>query len=222
MWNIGNIVRKIFIICAYGILGLIFAACANNLQMGYYSTLEPEYRFNVNAPVVLWHDPGDLVSAYYVDLIIYELQTRGFNSVYKQSEISDKTARNLVHFRLYKDIRADPVVNYNYSVINDGVISSCYFYGDKFYCDNNPQKAFNVTDFSQSVQYVTTYHFLMNWYDINTKKRIMIVDGSVRGNVCGYNYVFRDLIYNTIARLDFTRKEQYSYESPLPAYWVCQ
>ena len=50
---------------------LIFAGCAKNLQMGYYSVLDKDYRFNINAPVLIMHDVNDLLSAYYTDLVIY-------------------------------------------------------------------------------------------------------------------------------------------------------
>lgn len=199
----------------------MIVGCSSNLNMGYYSVLQKDYRFNVNAPVVIKHDANDLLSAYYVDLIIYELQKRGFNSVYKQNELTTKNARNVIYIRLYKDVRSYPSVSYNYSVINDGVVSSCYFYGEKFYCDNSPQKSLNLTDFYQKTEYSLTYHFTMDWYDVNTKRRVMFVDGSVRGRTCGYNYIFRDLIYHTMNRMDFTREENYIYTSPLPSYWVC-
>ena len=207
----------------FGIVGfvLMIVGCSSNLNMGYYSVLQKDYRFNVNAPVVIKHDVNDLLSAYYVDLIIYELQKRGFNSVYKQSELTTKKARNVIYIRLYKDVRSYPSVGYNYSVINDGVVSSCYFYGEKFYCDNSPQKSLNLTDFYQKTEYSLTYHFTMDWYDVNMRRRVMFVDGSVRGRTCGYNYIFRDLIYHTINRMDFTREENYIYTSPLPSYWIC-
>ncbi|CBG40079.1 Putative hypothetical protein [Helicobacter mustelae 12198] len=204
----------------FGLFLLFFVGCAR-LNMGYYSVLQKDYRFNINAPLIIMHNSNDLLSAYYVDLIIYELQRRGFNSVYKQTELRPGTARNAVYIRLFKDIRSYPIVSYNYSVINDGVTSSCYFYGERFYCDNSPQKSFNLTDFTQQTNYALTYHFTLDWYDLYTRKRIMYVDGSVQGKTCGYNYVFRDLIYNTINRMDFTREENYNYTSPLPYYWVC-
>ncbi|WP_147288339.1 hypothetical protein [Helicobacter anseris] len=200
---------------------LLFVGCSSNLNMGYYSVLQKDYRFNINAPVVIMHDVNDILSAYYVDLIIYELQKRGFTSLYKQSELKLSHARNAIFIRLYKEVKPYPSVSYNYSVMNDGVVSSCYFYGEKFYCDNSPQKTLNLTDFSQRMDYVLTYHFTLDWYDVNTRQRIMFVDGSVRGKTCGYNYVFRDLVYHTINRMDFTREENYNYTSPLPRYWVC-
>lgn len=200
---------------------LLFAGCANNLQMGYYSVLNKEYRFNINAPVVIMYDVNDLLSAYYTDLVIYELQKRGFTSLYKQTELPVRHARNVIFLRLYKDVQAYPSMSYNYSIINDGVVSSCYFYGDKFFCDNAPQKTFNLTDFTQKTAYSLTYHFTLDWYDTHTRQRILYVDGRAYGNTCGYSYVFRDLIYQTINRIDFTREEQYTFTSPMPRYWTC-
>ena len=212
---------KTFKIIALLVLSLFFAGCGNNLQMGFYSVLQRDYRFNINAPIVLAHDVNDLLSAYYADLVIYELQKRGFTSIYKQSELNFKRARNVIFMRLYKDVQSYPSISYNYSVINDGIVSSCYFYGERFYCDNSPQKTFNLTDFTQKMDYSLTYHLTLDWYDTHTRQRILYVDGRVFGKTCGYNYIFRDLIYHTINRIDFTREEQYTYTSPLPRSWVC-
>lgn len=200
---------------------LIFAGCAKNLQMGYYSVLNKDYRFNINAPVLIMHDVNDLLSAYYTDLVIYELTKRGFTSIYKQTELPIRRARNVIFLRLYKDVKSYPSVSYNYSIVNDGVVSSCYFYGEKFFCDNAPQKSFNLTDFTQRMDYSLTYHFTLDWYDTHTRQRVLYVDGRAFGKTCGYSYIFRDLVYQTINRIDFTREEQYTFNSPMPHYWTC-
>ncbi|PAF47692.1 hypothetical protein BKH41_07325 [Helicobacter sp. 12S02232-10] len=212
---------KLKILVFISLIGLFFG-CTNKLNMGYYSVIEKNYIFNANAPIAVVYDKNDLLSAYYVDLIVYELQRQGFVGVYKQSDLPLKDAKNAIFIKLFRSIRSYPNINYSYSMIDDGVSQACYWYGDQFYCGAKTNKTFALSGYSESFNYLSSYHFVLDWYDLNLKKRVLYIDGSVNGKTCGYNLLFRDLISHTITRIDFSRPERYQYYSDLPYYWPCR
>ncbi|PAF41773.1 hypothetical protein [Helicobacter sp. 11S02596-1] len=209
---------KIFIFIA--LIGL-FLGCANRLDMGYYSMIEKDYIFNTNAPIAVIYNKNDLLTGYYIDLIIYELQRHGFSSVYKQQDLPLKNAKNAIFVRLFRSIQSYPNVNFSYSMISDGITPACYWYGDQFYCTQDAKQTFALSGYSESLNYLSSYHFVLDWYDLNLKKRVLYVDGSVNGKTCGYSFLFRDLITHTIERIDFSRPERYQYYRSLPYYWPC-
>ena len=96
---------KILILCC--VFGL-FIGCANRVSMGYYSSINKNYLFNMNAPNSVVYNANDTFSAYYVDLVVYELQKKGFVSVYKQSDLPLNLAKNAIFMRLFRDIRSSP------------------------------------------------------------------------------------------------------------------
>lgn len=204
------------------IIGIIFWGCSNQLNMGYYSNVEKNYIFNINAPMVVMYDKNDLLSASYADLVIFQLQTRGFTSVYKQDALPLNQAKIAIYVKLFRTIQAFPNVSYNYSVLSDGLSQTCYWYGDKFYCDpQDGKKTFALTGYSENLNYASSYHFTLDWYDLNLKRRVFYVDGSINGTTCGYQLATRDLIVYTISRIDFVRGEKYQYYIDLPYYWPC-
>ncbi|PAF41996.1 hypothetical protein [Helicobacter sp. 11S03491-1] len=210
-----------FKILTFSLFVMIFLGCANKLHMGYYSVIQRDYTFNVHAPIVIVYDKDDLLSAAYSNLVIYELQKRGFTSVYKQTDLPIKRARNAIFIKVFRSIQPYPNVNFNFSVIDDGVTQSCYWYGTQFYCSGKTNKIFALTGYSENLNYLSSYHFVLDWYDLNLKRRVLYVDGSIRGKTCGYSLFFRDLVIHTINRIDFTRGERYQYYSELPYYWPC-
>lgn len=209
---------KILTVCLFV---MVFWGCANKLNMGYYSIIQKGYTFNVNAPIVLMYDKDDLLSSGYVNAVIYGLQLQGFTSIYKEGDIPLNRAKNAIYMKVFRSITPYPNVNFNFSLIDDGVTQLCYWYGSQFYCGSKNSKSFALTGYSENLNYISSYHFVLDWYDLNMKKRVLYVDGSVNGKTCGYNMLFRDLIGHTISRIDFTRPERYQYYSDLPYYWPC-
>lgn len=208
-------------IVGIALFALIFWGCANKLNVGYYSTIEKKYIFNANAPIVVMYDKSDLLSSSYVDLVVYQLQLKGFNSVYKQGDLPLSRAKNVIYVRTFRSLQAFPSMNFSYSNFDDGVLPSCYWYGNQFYCSSKVNRFFAITGYSESLNYLSSYHFTLDWYDLNLKKRILYIDGSIHGKTCGYGHLFRDLIIHTIARIDLSRSEHYQYYVDLPYYWVC-
>ncbi|MDO7252558.1 hypothetical protein [Helicobacter cappadocius] len=209
---------KIFTFCLFV---MVFWGCANKLSMGYYSVLQKGYTFNANAPIVVIYDKNDLLSSGYVNAVVYGLQMQGFTSVYKEGDMPLSRAKNAVYMRVFRSIMPFPNVNYSFAAIDDGMLQSCYWYGSQFYCAPKANKTIALTGYSETLNYISTYHFTLDWYDLNIKKRVLYVDGSVNGKTCGYSMLFRDLISHTISRIDFTRPERYQYYSDLPYYWPC-
>ncbi|PAF50565.1 hypothetical protein [Helicobacter sp. 13S00477-4] len=208
-------------ILIFSLFALFFLGCANKINMGYYSTIEKNYIFNANAPIVVAYDKNDLLSAYYINLIVYELQKQGFNSVYKQEDLPIHKAKNVVFVKLFHSVRPYPSINYSYSMFSDGLMQSCYWYGEQFYCNDKPNKTYVLSGYSESLNYLSGYHFTLDWYDLNLKRRILYINGSVNGKTCGYNLLLRDLVIQTISRIDLKRAENYRYYFDLPYYWVC-
>ncbi|PAF46659.1 hypothetical protein BKH46_06735 [Helicobacter sp. 12S02634-8] len=213
---------NIFNISIFFLLLGVFLGCANKLDMGYYSAIEKNYIFNPNAPIVVISDPNDLLSTYYIDWVVYELQRQGFVSVYKQQDLPIKRAKNAIFVRIFRSLQPYPSVNFNYTAVDSGVSQLCYWYGDQFYCGSKANKEFFLSGYSESLNYFSSYHFVLDWYDLHMQKRVMYIDGSVNGRTCGYSLLFRDLISHTIARIDLSRPENYRYYSDIPYYWPCR
>lgn len=55
----------------------------------YYSRIDPEYRFNIDDPIIVTVDKNDLESKYYVSEVIEALKNRGFRNVYSHGNQED-------------------------------------------------------------------------------------------------------------------------------------
>ncbi len=200
---------SIFIISIFLLLG-----CSGNLvEMKYSSSLKPYYNFNVNAPLVVAVKKGDVLSASYVPFIIEILQKRGFNSVYTENQLPINNARNVVYISLMKMTKGIPNSSISYvpSVVPDN--DSCMQYDGIYYC--RQKVAPIITNYTASIKLESAYHFVMDWYDLPTKSRILYIDGSIAEGPCIFEGIYKDLIYQTISRIDFDRPEVYSYNSQL-------
>ncbi len=196
---------------------LVFSGCMMNVtEMQYASAVKQDYRFNVHSPIIITHQVGDLLTASYIPFIIEMLQQRGFSAVYKDDEIHRTKARNIVFVSLIKTTTTIPTSSVTYIPTKTINTSSCFNYDRMYYCreENLPI----ITSYTSKLNLISGYHFIMDWYDLPMQKRILYIDGSVNDNPCIYEGIYKDLIYQTISRIDFYRPEVYTYYTPLSYY----
>ncbi|AFI04328.1 hypothetical protein [Helicobacter cetorum] len=204
------------------ILGFLFllSACQHRLHMGYYSEVTGGYLFNYNSTIVVAYNRSDMMTSYYINTIIYELQKLGFYNVFTQEEFPLDRAKNVIYARVVRNIASIPIYRYNYQLI-DHDSKPCYWIGGQFYCSPAPTDYYAINGFSEEVFMSANSHFILDWYDMVLQKRVLYIDGSVSGKTCGYQMLYRDLIKSTIKRIDFNRPEHYYYRLRLPFYQPC-
>ncbi|WP_120945347.1 MULTISPECIES: hypothetical protein [Helicobacter] len=201
-------------------LVFVLGGC-HRLNMGYFSEVRGDYAFNYNAPIVVVHDKEDMVSSYYLQFIIYQLQQLGFYNVFKPQDYPISQAKNTIYVQVVRNIMAQPVYTYDYTLIERTKRHRCYWHEGQFYCAKVPTNYYAISGFSASSQMLAGSHFIMDWWDNVRNKRVLYIDGSVSGKTCGYNRLYEDLIGDTIKRIDFTRSEHYRYYQRLPVYMPC-
>ena len=198
------------------VLPMLLGCAGNLVQMQYASSLKQSYELNINAPVLIKHVNGDLLAASYIPFVIEMLQQRGFNSIYTQGQIPDKAARNIIYIALVKTTRTFPTSSIQYvpsKILNR---TACFNHEGMYYCRKETLPI--ITGYATWTNLLAEYHFIMDWYDNHMKKRILYVDGSVADGACVYEGIYKDLIAQTISRIDFNRPESYSYSAPLSYY----
>ncbi len=196
---------------------LVFSGCVmNRIDMKYESSVRPNYHFNINAPIIITHQMGDLLSASYVPFVIETLQRRGFTAVYKDDEISRITARNIVFISLKKITTTIPTSSFTYIPSKNLNQNACFDKDGISYC--RKEDAPIITGYTLRMNLVSGYHFTMDWYDLPMQKRVLYINGIVPSSPCVYDGIYRDLIYQTIKRIDLSRSEFYRYSTPLFYY----
>lgn len=199
------------------VFGVFLLGCASNLiEMKYTSSIQQGYGFTINAPVIITAHKGDLLAASYIPFIKQALEMRGFNSLYTQGQIPEKSARNIIYVSLVKVMRSYPSSSVQYIPSKMIDRSACFNYDGMYYCREQTYPI--ITGYTTSLNLFTEYHFIMDWYDNYMKKRILYVDGSIQDGACIYEGIYQDLIQQTISRIDFSRGESYSYSAPLAYY----
>lgn len=188
---------------------MFFAGCSSMVKMNYSSAIMQNYSFLANSPTIITHANGDLLAASYVPFIMEMLNARGFNSVYRQGDIKDRDARNIIYISLVQATKTNPVSSISFIPMKVMDTTSCFNYDGVYYCKDSTYPI--ITDYTTSFQRSSSYHFIMDWYDTRMKKRVLYVDGSIDAEGCIYEGIYKDLIYQTIARIDFNRPEVYSY-----------
>ncbi|WP_411696412.1 hypothetical protein [Helicobacter bizzozeronii] len=199
---------------------LLLGGC-HRLNMGYFSEVRGGYTFNAKAPIVVVYDKEDMVSSFYISLIVLELQQLGFYNVFSMQDYPVAQAKNVIYVHVVRNIAALPVYAYHYTLIDRARGNHCYWHGGQFYCTNVPTDYYAINGFSAYSKMLAGSHFILDWWDNVLQKRVLYIDGSVIGNTCGYNALYQDLIANTIRRIDFTRSEHYRYFEQLPVYLPC-
>ncbi|WP_163566009.1 hypothetical protein [Helicobacter suis] len=197
-----------------------FTGC-HRLNMGYFSEIRGGYIFNVSAPIVVVYSPQDMISSFYLPLIIYDLQAIGFYNVFSMQEYPPSRAKNIIYVHVVRNISALPIYAYHYTLIDRARPDRCYWHEGQFYCSQVPTDYYAINGFSTYSKMLVGSHFILDWWDNVLNKRVLYVDGSVTGNTCGYNRLYEDLIQDTIWRIDFTRSEHYRYYQKLPLYQPC-
>ena len=206
----------ISLVCSV-VCGAFFLGCANNLiEMQYTSSIQHSYQLNINAPVIIAPHKGDLLAASYLPFIKQALEKRGFNSLYMQGQIPEKSARNIIYVSLVKMMRSYPSSSVQYVPSKMIDRSACFNYDGMYYCREETYPI--ITGYTTSLNLSAEYHFIMDWYDNYMKKRILYIDGSIHDGACIYEGIYQDLIQQTISRIDFARGESYSYSAPLAYY----
>lgn len=226
LWNIfcffiqnflENFVRPFVFILSILYVGFTFLGCSMNLvEMKYSSSLKQNYHLNVNAPIIVAYHKGDLLAASYIPFVIEMLGRRGFNSIYVEGQIPLHRARNIIYVSLVKTMKSYPTSNVEFVPTKMLDKSSCINYDGMYYCREEVYPI--ITGYSTSLNLSSEYHFIMDWYDIPMKKRILYIDGSIGDGPCIFEGIYQDLIYQTITRIDFSRPEVYSYNSALSYY----
>lgn len=202
--------------CA-GLFMLGFSGCSGNfVQMQYLSSKEHNYLFNPHAPTIIAYQKGDLLAASYVPFVMEELSKQGFTALYAQGQLPRKKARNIVFISLTKLTKTIPTSSVSYLPSKMIDQSSCVNYDGMYYCREETYPI--ITDYTTSLEVSSGYHFIMDWYDLPTKKRIFYIDGSIDDSPCVFEGIYKDLIYQTIARIDISRGEVYSYPTTLSYY----
>lgn len=207
----------------YRVCGLVFmmalVGCSGNLvQMKYSSSLKQPYELNINAPVLIKNFDGDLLAASYIPFVKEMLGQRGFNSIYTKNEIPESTARNIIYIALVKTMRTYPTSSIQYVPSKMLNRTACFNHEGMHYCRKETFPI--ITGYATWTNLLSEYHFIMDWYDNHMKKRILYIDGSIADGACIYEGIYKDLIAQTISRIDFTRPESYSYSTPLSYYGV--
>ena len=204
-------------VCCVGLFVLGFSGCSGNfVQMQYLSSKEHNYLFNPHAPTIIAYQKGDLLAASYVPFVMEELSKQGFTALYAQGQLPRKKARNIVFISLTKLIKTIPTSSVSYLPSKMIDQSSCVNYDGMYYCREETYPI--ITDYTTSLEVSSGYHFIMDWYDLPTKKRIFYIDGSIDDSPCVFEGIYKDLIYQTIARIDISRGEVYSYPTTLSYY----
>ncbi|GAD19889.1 hypothetical protein HFN_1129 [Helicobacter fennelliae MRY12-0050] len=207
-----NAVR--YLVFCITFVGFICFGCSGNfVEMKYNSALMQEYRFNTNAPLIVAPHKGDVLAASYIPFVIELLQKRGFSSVYTESEIPLSQARNIIYISLVKATNTIPTSSITYLPMQVLDKNSCFNYDGIYYCRQETYPI--ITGYSASLNLTSNYHFIMDWYDLPMKKRILYVDGTIQDGPCIYDGIYKDLIYQTIAKINFNRPEVYSYKTLL-------
>ena len=196
-----------------GIMALFifaFSGCSGNfVQMQYSSAKEHNYLFNQNAPTIIAYKKGDLLAASYVPFVMESLAKMGFTALYTQEQLPRKKARNIVFISLAKLTTTTPTSTVSYMPSKMIDQSSCINYDGIYYCREETYPI--ITDYTASLE-------VMDWYDLPTKKRIFYIDGSIEDSPCIFEGIYKDLIYQTISRIDISRGELYSYPTTLSYY----
>lgn len=200
------------VIFAVFFAGASLAGCASNMvEMKYSSSIKQNYQLNINSPIIIAYNKGDLLAASYIPYVIELLGRRGFNSLYTQDQLPIQKARNIIYISLVKTIKTTPTSSVQYVPTKMLDKSSCINYDGMYYCREETYPI--ITGYSTTLNLSSGYHFIMDWYDVHMRKRILYIDGSVDDGPCLGEGVYQDLIYQTISRIDFMRPESYSYSS---------
>ncbi len=197
-----------------------FSGC-HRLNMGYFSEVRGGYVFNVSSPTVVVYNKEDMVTSFYIQLIIYDLQELGFYNVFSMQEYPASRAKNVIYAQVVRNISAVPVLAYHYTLIDRAKSNRCYWHEGQFYCAKVPTDYYAINGFSAYSKMLAGSHFILDWWDNILNKRVLYIDGSVSGNTCGYDRLYEELISNTIGRIDFTRSEHYRYYHQLPPFKPC-
>lgn len=202
-------------VCVYA---LVLLGCAGNLvEMRYTSAIQGSYQLNTNAPIVLAPlNSGDLLASSYLPLVKQALERRGFSALYLQGQIPESSARNVVYISLVKLMRSYPSSSVQYIPSRMLDRRACFNYDGMYYCREESYPI--ITGYSTSLNLLVEYHFIMDWYDLYMKRRILYVDSSIPDSSCIYDGIYKDVISQTIARIDFSRGENYSFNAPLSYY----
>lgn len=205
------------VLALFGLFAFVFSGCSGNfVQMQYSSAKEHNYLFNQNAPTIIAYKKGDLLAASYVPFVMESLAKMGFTALYTQEQLPRKKARNIVFISLAKLTTTTPTSSVSYMPSKMIDQSSCINYDGIYYCREETYPI--ITDYTTSLEVSSGYHFVMDWYDLPTKKRIFYIDGSIEDSPCIFEGIYKDLIYQTISRMDISRGELYSYPTTLSYY----
>ena len=224
LWEDCMLIKNITIL----LICIFMGGCATNRVMdaSYSSQVDPDFSFtNDKRIVVLAPEQGnDLETKYYVSQVVEALKQRGFVDVYSYKDLPNVKEPVDIAVLISVSKKSD---SYLYEGANYGMVDSgnstvnCTGWGNSVNCTENKQKTFGVTGYSTKTGYLTGYYFSANWFNVKNEQKIMFSFASSYEEGCSDRAVYEFLISQTIARLDFTKPNEYDYSITMPETYNC-
>jgi len=200
----------------------MLSGCSSHLSGSFYSKVDPDNRINKNDPVLVIVSKDDLSSKYYISYVIEKLKENGFSNVYRQSDENIPDTKYIVVVSVEEKIDSYQYSSADYGMVNTGTSNTnCYSYGGYTNCSSTNNQALGITGSSQKTDYIHGYYFTTYWFNSSKNQKVLSTLVSTYEKNCNSDKLYRFLIDESIARLDFNKPMDYKFDTKMPDGYRC-